>query len=160
MIRPLGIVGIITFCFVQGCGVDQRAIDVFHDFTLVAFGPASFNDRGTINAEPLPDHGNDAIPMPDSPEVGHQYVFHRLEPVDNEKLADVVLPARLGDIGFFRIETAETQGFFYSIIGGPTFARKFSNGRQELLVFSRVDEALVAHETEWSSEDYVLVVMP
>jgi hypothetical protein len=149
-------------CFSASCSprsLDMKDFSVFTDFTFVGSAPYKAGPGGAPEAQELPKHSTAAVPLPEHPQPGVLYIFHRPGPVDNEKLALADFPARLKSAGITILKAPRSsRDLMYLYIGGPVFRIQIRKGDHEGVIYNDLDPDLVqASHREWAMEDYVLL---
>jgi len=159
------VVLLLTQLSAGGCSFDGRSYGsvldgVMSDFAYVGSGEASAADSSLGSGVV---HGLELAEVPQELRIGYSYVFHRLQPSDDERLALEVLPRKVVDQGLNLTRyPAAVKDLVFSFIGGPYFSIEFRDGtRRFLLRSNRCDSS--ARDLQladgYSDSDYVLELL-
>lgn len=104
-------------------------------------------------------HGDQALPLPERPQIGRLYVFHQKRPQDVERLALSDFPKTLQAEGFQIVKKPTgPQDMMSLYYGGPLFMIKFKQQNHIGFIFNQIcPEAKNRDDMGWDIHDYVLV---
>ncbi len=118
---------------------------VFQDLGYIGAEPSreNLNEERDVLAQPKMPKRN-AVVLPTSFAKGMQYLFVCREDCPVVKLAIMILPRRLQDVGarHIRHPTSPSQ-FVYIYIGGPLFTITFELGNQKFRIRNTANQVFV-----------------
>ena len=155
---------LLSYCL--GCGngnttADSQLRGVFQDFTFV--GAVAYSTESNLQTM-APPHPSTGTAIPEPLLDGRQYIFHHRRPVDDERLALVLLPSKFKAEDLEVISGPNTPGDLVSLVyGGPLFKFRLGASGRNAIIFNRPCPALTSAEQgggDWVEEDYVLAIPP
>ena len=128
--------------------------EVFANFIYVG----QFPDN---RKEPIPEHDQEALPLPRQFQKKTAYIFHSKGPVSAEAVAIKDLPQRLKTARVQIVSGPENPGEFgVPNSGGPIWSIRFTSDGCKGEIYNTVDQTLYHDRKTWpdgSREDYILV---
>jgi hypothetical protein len=130
----------------------------FEGFVFVGSVPiASKESRGPR----IVSHGTTRQTFPSHFQGSRLYVFHHRRPVDNVRLAIDVLPSRLKRSGVSITSSPMSPlDLIYVYVGGPLFRIECEMNKRRMVIYNRVDAALVKTmgRHKWAPDDYIVAI--
>ena len=89
--------------------------------------------------------------LPDAIEVDQVFIFLHPRPNDIDKIAIIILPTRLKELGYEVLQAPDNKGngFIFLDEGGPLYSIRGQRGETEILITHEINGYLLHHPWPW-----------